>query len=217
MFKTSIAKENILSKIRKGLSAHKLPMPFPEVETQKVSDAFHQAGITAEEQFATEFINLGGKFVFCNSELEMLENLAALYESRDWQKLFCSDQRILEICRNNKLDFVLPADIRDDTADACVTSCEALVARTGSFLISSKQDLGRASTVFYPVHIVIAYQDQVVPDIADVIKLMSGKYGSNIPSMINLNTGPSRTADIEKTLVVGIHGPKEIFCFYVNA
>jgi L-lactate dehydrogenase complex protein LldG len=35
--------------------------------------------------------------------------------------------------------------------------------------------------------------------------------------MISLQTGPSRTADIEKTLVTGVHGPKEVFCFYVNA
>ena len=42
------------------------------------------------------------------------------------------------------------------------------------------------------------------------------KYKNNLPSLISLATGPSRTADIEKTLVVGVHGPKEVFCFLVD-
>jgi L-lactate dehydrogenase complex protein LldG len=57
----------------------------------------------------------------------------------------------------------------------------------------------------------------VVPDIEDAFTFLKKKYGAQMPSMINLNTGPSRTADIEKTLVVGVHGPGEVFCFYVNA
>ena len=70
--------------------------------------------------------------------------------------------------------------------------------------------------MFYPVHIVIAYPNQVVRDIADGLQLIQRRYGRSLPSMINLNTGPSRTADIEKTLVVGVHGPGEVFCFYIN-
>ena len=77
--------------------------------------------------------------------------------------------------------------------------------------------MGRTAPVYYPVHIIVAYADQIVPDIDDAFALMKKKYGNDLPSMINLNTGPSRTADIEKTLVVGVHGPAEVFCFLVNA
>jgi L-lactate dehydrogenase complex protein LldG len=45
---------------------------------------------------------------------------------------------------------------------------------------------------------------------------MKEKYGGHLPSLITLATGPSRTADIEKTLVVGVHGPKEVFCFLIE-
>jgi L-lactate dehydrogenase complex protein LldG len=42
------------------------------------------------------------------------------------------------------------------------------------------------------------------------------KYNTAFPSMVSLASGPSRTADIEKTLVVGVHGPKEVFCFLID-
>jgi L-lactate dehydrogenase complex protein LldG len=55
-----------------------------------------------------------------------------------------------------------------------------------------------------------------VYDIKDGLQLIKTKYGANLPSLITLATGPSRTADIEKTLVVGVHGPKEVFCFLID-
>jgi L-lactate dehydrogenase complex protein LldG len=216
--KTSQARESILAKIRRALGAHKTPVPFPEVEAMPVQqEVFEQTtDMAPEELFATEFIKLGGKFVFCAHEQELLEHLNDLYENRGWQKLFCAEERLLQICRNNKLNFIEAVDTNDDSADACITSCEALIARTGSFMMSSRQFQGRAASIFYPVHIVIAYHDQAVNDIPDGIALITQKYPGNIPSMISLQTGPSRTADIEKTLVTGVHGPKEVFCFYVN-
>lgn len=214
--KGSQAREQILGRIRKALSADKLPMPFPEADAWDEALAFEQSDLSPEELFAGHFIGLGGKYVYCEHELELLENIVALYEHMGWSKLFCSAEHLLKVCQNNKLSFVLPADNTDESADACITSCEALIARTGSFLISSRQHLGRVSPVFYPVHIVVAYKADVVPDIADGLQLIREKYKNDLPSMISLQTGPSRTADIEKTLVTGVHGPKEVFCFYVN-
>ncbi len=215
--KTSQAREHILGKIRKALSAESLPMPFPELERWSATEAFEKPDVDTEELFAEQFVQLGGKYVFCANEQEMLENIESLYQSRSWSKLFCANERILKIAQNNKLSFVLPADNSDESADACITDCEALIARTGSFLMSSRQHLGRVSSVFYPVHIVIAYKDDIVYDIENGFARMQQKYGAQQPSMISIQTGPSRTADIEKTLVTGVHGPKEVFCFYVNA
>lgn len=214
---TSQAKEQILGKIRKALNAYATEMPFPEADKWDAKQAFEGSNLSPDEQFAEHFIALGGKYVYCQNEQELLENIEALYQSRAWSKLFCANERLLKIAHNNKLDFVLVADNADESADACITNCEALIARTGSFLMSSRQDLGRVSSVFYPVHIVVAYKDDVVYDIEDGLVKMQQKYGAQQPSMISLQTGPSRTADIEKTLVTGVHGPKEVFCFYVNA
>jgi L-lactate dehydrogenase complex protein LldG len=214
---SSRSKEQILGRIRKALSANALPMPFPEAERWNPQEAFENKGSSPDELFAEQFVALGGKYVYCQNEQELLQNIESLNESRAWSKLFCANERLLKIAQNNKLNFVLPTDNADESADACITDCEALIARTGSFMMSSQQDFGRVSSVFYPVHIVVAYKDDVVYDIQDGFAKMQQKYGAQQPSMISLQTGPSRTADIEKTLVTGVHGPKEVFCFYVNA
>ena len=215
-FKTSKARENILSKIRKGLGGQPLPMPFPAVEKES-GPVYPVVGHAPEEIFAEAFIALGGKFIFCENEQQLIDNIITLNATRDWEQLLCSDQRLLKLFKNNKIDILSPADPKNESADACITGCEMLVARTGSIMLSSAQQLGRIAPVYYPVHIVFAYANQIVPDIEDAFTALKKKYGNDLPSMINLATGPSRTADIEKTLVVGVHGPGEVFCFFVNA
>jgi len=71
--------------------------------------------------------------------------------------------------------------------------------------------------VYAPVHICIAYTSQLVYDISEGLQQLRETYGQQFPSMVTIATGPSRTADIEKTLVVGVHGPKEVFCFLVDS
>ncbi|MES2704560.1 MAG: LUD domain-containing protein [Bacteroidota bacterium] len=215
-FKTSKARENILRKIRNGLSGNALPMPYPEVEKNTEALYTHSSD-TPEEMFAEAFINLGGKFIFCEHEHDLMDKINMLHESRGWQQLLCADQRILKLFQNNKVDIVTTADPKAESADACITGCELLVARTGSLLLTSAQHMGRTAPVYYPVHIVVAYANQVVNEIDQGFAALKKKYGNNLPSMINLTTGPSRTADIEKTLVVGVHGPGEVFCFFINA
>lgn len=215
-FKTSKSKENILARIRKELNKKSLPVPYPELDKRQQEQIYAKSTLSEEERFADNFIQLGGKFVFCADKAELLDNLEKLYESRGWKKMLCAEEQLLSTIKNNNLDIALSANDNPEDADACITGCELLVARTGSVILSSRLHMGRTSSVFYPVHIIVAYTGQVVPDIAHAIETMKKKYGENMPSMINLNTGPSRTADIEKTLVVGVHGPGEVFCFLVN-
>jgi L-lactate dehydrogenase complex protein LldG len=98
--------------------------------------------------------------------------------------------------------------------DAAITGCESLVARTGSILLGSGGPSGRTVSVYAPVHICIAYAHQVKEDIGEGLESLLS--GTTYPSMVTLATGPSRTADIEKTLVVGVHGPKEVYCFLID-
>lgn len=216
--KTSKARENILSRIRKATSSQSLPQPFPEADKDNVETIFTASEQSDEENFASAFIKLGGKFVFCYNHADLIENLHALCDHSEWKEVVCSDAALLSTLNSQKLRIASLVDEGSpQEAEACITTCEALIGRTGSIVFSSRQFMGRTATVYYPIHIVIAYSTQVVPDVQAGIELMKRKYGSDLPSMINFNTGPSRTADIEKTLVVGVHGPAEVYCFYVDA
>ncbi|WP_118953273.1 LutC/YkgG family protein [Taibaiella helva] len=216
-YKTSKARENILRKIRIALQEEAVPMPFPETEKLAIPSFFNgPLGSTPEETFAVAFSNSGGHFVFCHNQDELLTNLKMLAESRGWTEVLCAHKSLFSFLVNNKISFVREFNPMHEQAQACITDCEAAIARTGSFLFSSKQNHGRVAPVYFPVHIVVLQPHQIVPDIADGLKLLKQKYNDQLPSMINLNTGPSRTADIEKTLVTGVHGPKEVFCFFLN-
>ncbi len=97
-----------------------------------------------------------------------------------------------------------------------ITFCEFLIARFGSIMISSGQRSGRRLNVFPEIHIVFAKTSQIVPELKDALTGMKERYDRNMPSLVSVITGPSRTADIEKTLVMGAHGPKELYVFLVD-
>jgi L-lactate dehydrogenase complex protein LldG len=206
---TSSAKKNILKKIKQAL-AKPVPLPF-EVSPQ--TDFFVNDKTELELQFAENFSALQGRFSFCISEKEMAEQLQILFNTRKWNKVFTNEKPVAEMLKQYE---VQTTNTNLSECDAAVTTCEYLIARSGSIVVSSLQN-GRTPGVYAPVHICVAYTNQLVFDIDDSIKLLQQKYGSNLPSVISFTSGPSRTSDIEKTLVTGVHGPKELFCFLVQA
>ena len=212
----SSARDQILSAIRRGLDAGAVAQPFPEVADVSIRTVFAPPAKPVDEAFAEAFIALGGKFIYCASEPELFEALHALADDREWTETLCADPLLLEKLHRGGLSFVRPASGGTERADACITGCEYLVARTGSVVLSSALPGGRIAPVYYPVHIIVARPGQLVEDLGDGLAAMLGKSGEALPSLINLNTGPSRTADIEKTLVVGVHGPKEVFVFFLD-
>jgi L-lactate dehydrogenase complex protein LldG len=94
--------------------------------------------------------------------------------------------------------------------DVGISGCDALVAQTGSVLVTSRSAGGRALSVLPPHHVVLARREQLVPDLPAAVALLKSKHGADYPSMISIITGPSRTGDIERILVLGAHGPKKL-------
>jgi len=201
----SPAKENILKRIRQALS-NPVPLPFPQSEG--TNSVFLPATDDLEVIFAQEFTQLQGKFAFCTSEADMEQQLKQLIATKEWTKIYCSE---------DKWNASFSNTINLAGCDAAITGCEYLVARTGSIVLSAAQQSGRTVSVYAPVHICIAYTSQLLYDVKDALLQLKEKYAGNIPSQISFATGPSRTADIEKTLVTGVHGPKEVYCFLVEA
>jgi L-lactate dehydrogenase complex protein LldG len=101
-----------------------------------------------------------------------------------------------------------------EKCDVGISECNALIAQTGTVLVTSRSAGGRALSCLPPHHVVIARREQLVPDLPAAFALVKQEYGGSFPSMISFITGPSRTGDIERILVLGAHGPKKltIFC-----
>ena len=205
----SNARDTILKKIKQALK-QSVPVPFPATQPLPPYPALQQEPAL---EFAERFTSLQGRFSYCSSEEELVTQLNALAEKRKWEKIFCREAALREMLNASGFPFNYHPTLAD--CDAAITGCEYLVARTGSILLSSAGESGRTVSVYTPIHICIAFTHQVVEDISDGLEkvlLQNPTY----PSLLTLATGPSRTADIEKTLVVGVHGPKEVFCFLID-
>jgi L-lactate dehydrogenase complex protein LldG len=94
-----------------------------------------------------------------------------------------------------------------------ITTADALIARTGSVVLKASSAGGRRLSVLPPIHCVIAYQSQLVPSMDGWLKEINAR---NEWSYATVITGPSRTADIERILVLGAHGPKRLLVFIVS-
>ncbi len=205
------SRDNILTRIKQALKKT-VPVPFPESESN--SFPFQPLSQELEVEFAENFTKLQGRFSFCANEAELAVQLNLLAAQRKWSKILCVEEDLKTTLIEKGFTNISSTDLAD--CEASITYCEQLIARTGSLLLSSGQPSGRTVSVYAPVHICVAYTNQLVYDISDGVNELLDKYRLELPSLITLASGPSRTADIEKTLVVGVHGPKEVFCFLID-
>lgn len=211
MYEERTTKEKILKKIRKALIEKTIKATTVDFE----KEVFHKPEEPLEIIFAQQFIRLNGKFCYCENETELISRLSELISENKWDNIYCFEQKIKDFLQKAGIPF---SDSVKDVhhVNIGITLCESLAARTGSVLMSSRQASGRKLPVFSNHHIVIAYSHQLVYTIKESLNKLKKKYGNSLPSMIINVSGPSRTADIEKTLVQGAHGPKEIYVFLID-
>ena len=101
---------------------------------------------------------------------------------------------------------------RAATAGIGITGVDYAIAETGSVVVLPRKGLSRLVSLLPPIHIALVRPQDVVESLEDLFALRRLAYyqgDGNMGSYMNFITGPSRTADIEQTLVIGVHGPKE--------
>lgn len=211
MQESTTPKEKLLKKIRKAL-IEKTENPYPKLDETAI---YAVSDELLEIQFAQEFTRINGQFLFCENEIQFIESLIAFAEEKKWRKIFCWEPALQELLRKYEYPFI-PNDKEFEQADVGITLCEGLIARTGSILVSSANASGRRLSIYPHQHIVVAYVSQLFPDLKEALARMKDRFGERLPSSITSISGPSRTADIEKTLVLGAHGPRELFLFLID-
>lgn len=212
MAKILSSKEKLLSNVR-GALLHQTRQPYPNLES---NDSYYQVpDEPLEIIFATEFTAVNGQFVFCESEQECVATLKELVAQKQWGKILCPEPQLHALFDRHQF-IQYDSDGPVTSADVSLIMCDALIARTGSVLLSSRLASGRTLPIFPSYNIIIASTRQLVMDTQDAFAAIRRLYDGNFPSMVNINTGPSRTADIEKTLVLGAHGPREVYVFLID-
>jgi len=206
------SKEKILKAIRNGLMNH-MENPYADVNTDQM--VMHSIDESIDVYFAQELSKLGGKFIFCDNDQEVLDILIQLLQEDKIGPIFCVNPIWQNKLAQAGIEYLYKEEDLSKTKSG-ITECEFLIARFGSVLMSSGLPSGRRLYAWPEIHLVIAYASQLVPEISDAIIGMRETYNGILPSMMTLVSGPSRTADIEKTLVMGAHGPRELFVFYID-
>jgi len=171
--------------------------------------------------FAELSANLKTEFLPCADEAAASAQLQVLAAREQWESVACPAnsemQNLLTALTIPKLEVSRSTAMTDlGKTSAGITGCDALVAQTGSVLLTAASGGGRALSVLPPHHVVIASASQLVPDLPAAFELLHRKYGPNFPSFMTFITGPSRTGDIERILVLGAHGPRKLSVIMVG-
>lgn len=171
--------------------------------------------------FARNSAELKTNFVRCASLADATRVLKELSEIERWAQVACHRVALADdaACALGLPIVYADAGFDPNAMERCdvgVTVCDALIAQTGSILLTTASAGGRTLSVLPPHHVVIATREQLLPDLTAGYDLLHAKYGKTLPSFITLITGPSRTGDIERILVLGAHGPKKLTVILVG-
>lgn len=220
-------REAIFGRIREAL---RVPAPRPGAAHPEQAS---RAGVPASSQARQWLPRVGANFeenlalftknaAALKAEFHLVENreqfaglLVGLRDAEGWTKVgahtgdltdFACSKLGLPVCRTDA-----PYPVKElESCNAGLTECDALIAQTGSVLVTARSAGGRALSVLPPHHVVLAKREQLLPDLPAAFDLLKSKYQAGYPSFISFITGPSRTGDIERILVLGAHGPKKL-------
>jgi L-lactate dehydrogenase complex protein LldG len=168
--------------------------------------------------FQKNSADLKSTFHVSTDRAQLAGLLRSLRDAEGWKKIATHSGELtdeaarvlnLPVCRTDR-----SYDVNElESCDVGITECDALIAQTGSILVTGRSAGGRALSVLPPHHVVLARRDQLIADLPEAFALLKRKYGANYPSFISFITGPSRTGDIERILILGAHGPKKLTIF----
>lgn len=122
------------------------------------------------------------------------------------------------VVRSNRLH--LPGVVRSDSrsADCGITDADWGIASTGTLILPMTEGTERAASLVPPIHIALLPVERIIRGVPEALALVADRYKRSAErlSSVVFVTGPSRTADIELHLVLGVHGPKQLFIYLIG-
>lgn len=207
------SKTQILDRLR---SANVSGSLYKDVEKPAAGNPFNVPVSDFISVFKRELEGISGKCFIASGESEMQTFLKQLLAEKKVSKLYTTSLLA------ERLSFLDTVQISTEEPEldenpVAISTCECLSARTGSVFVSAQTSEGRKMHSFAEMHIILAHESQLVQDHPEAIAMVRAKYPQGLPSAVTMITGQSRTSDIEKTLILGAHGPKEFLVIIIKA
>ena len=167
--------------------------------------------------FSKQLKKLSGDLYVANSIEQATRILKSLLEKVEPEQCKSHNSRLIDKLKKvspgiaEYLTYIDELEISSEEYakfDVGITGADCLIARTGSILLQAKSAGGRRLSVLPPTHIVIAEENQIVASLDSALKMLD--LDRNEWSYATIISGPSRTSDIEKQIVLGAHGPKKL-------
>ena len=158
----------------------------------------------------------GGVFVYLESEAEFADCLKQLAPENGWEPLWCTSPEMQRLLSKYGISYTESKAREPKQKLVSLTGCECLVAQTGSIVLSDALTQSREAYALPDILLVYATTDQIVPGMRTAFQTVKRKYAKNKPSQMAVITGPSRSTDIEQTLVIGANGIRQVAVFLVD-
>jgi len=216
------AREAILKSIRANLAAsagiHHLEHTIvPDRGELTLEDGF----LSPIERFRERLESVGGRCDIVKGDGEAVRALstiiAELQSKNAAKRIALSDAPVVSsLVRDIAAEeiTVCPAAADLFNYDVGISMAQAAIAETGTLVLEAETERHRLVSLLPPVHIAIVYSRDMVLTIGDALSRFRER--KQMSRAITFITGPSRTADIELTLTVGVHGPKELYVIVVD-
>ncbi len=209
-------KEQILAKVRNAL-IEKPEAMFMDIDQRSETWVPISEDDGTAITFAQNFKDLGGIFIYLESKNEFAECLRQLAPENGWEPVWCTSPAMQALLKRYGIDYTEASEREPKQKLVSLTDCECLVAQTGSVLLSDDLSGSRQSYALPDVLLVFATTDQIVGGVKEAFRYVRNHHGNKMPSQLTFVTGPSRTTDIEQTLVIGANGLRQVAVFLVDA
>jgi L-lactate dehydrogenase complex protein LldG len=158
----------------------------------------------------------GGIFIYLESEAEFAECIKQLAPENGWEPLWCTSPEMQSLLDRYGIPHTDSKEREPKQKLVSLTGCDCLVAQTGSIVLSDALTQTREAYALPDILLVYATTDQIVPGMRTAFQTVKRKYAKDKPSQLTVITGPSRSTDIEQTLVIGASGIRQVAVFLVD-
>lgn len=199
------SREQILERIRAGLQ-----VPALEHDERKFESQIFEPVENPLERFQQECKANLMECLLTEGQLASAQTLAQVLQSLPQGEIYVQDEpglrRLMDASGTKRAVRWSSEGAPKESSQATVTLADALIAQTGSVFVSASCG-GRGASVVAPCHIVVGQVSQLVPDLETALRNATAEQRLANNSYACVISGSSRTADIEKILVQGAHGP----------